>query len=289
MTLRVLSPGLHSLVVDGGRPRTRSLGVPVGGAADRFALAVGNALVGNPPDAAALEITLAGPTVVADVTLGCVVFGAPFDLGPHHAGTTFTLRPGDVLKVGGTRAGARAYLCVAGGIDAPAVLGSRTGLRPVAAGDVLPCREGRAAGRSVPPMPQPPFLRVLPGPHAALFPDAGLGDRAYRVSAAADRMGVRFEGPPLSVPGELPSEPACPGAVQVTRDGQCILLGVDGQTIGGYPKVAQVIAADLDAVGQLRPGQAVTFRAVTPAEASSAWQARAAALRGWLTRLGVSA
>src|SRR5688500_1176064 len=100
-------------------------------------------------------------------------------------------------------------------------------------------------------------------------------------------MGLRLEGPPLPVPGELPSEPACPGAVQVTRDGQCIVLGVDGQTIGGYPKVAQVIAADLDALGQLRPGQAVGFRLVTPDEAAAGWRERAACLRGWLTRLRV--
>src|SRR5262249_11925221 len=151
--------------------------------------------------------------------------------------------------------------------DVPIILDSRSGLRPVAAGDVLGCSEGRAVARSI---ALPEFrsrLRVLPGQHAALFPEGGLGDATYRVSSAADRMGVRLEGPPLPVPGELPSEPACPGAVQVTRDGQCILLGVDGQTIGGYPKVAQVIAADLDAVGQLRPGQRVTFQAVTAAEA----------------------
>src|SRR5262245_17836891 len=79
MSLRVLEPGLHSLVVDAGRPRSRSLGVPVGGAADRFSLAIGNALVGNSPEAAALEITLAGPTVQSDCDLACVVFGAMFD------------------------------------------------------------------------------------------------------------------------------------------------------------------------------------------------------------------
>src|ERR1700749_838871 len=103
MTLRVLSAGLHTLVVDGGRPRTRSLGVPVGGAADRFSLALGNALVGNPPDAAALEVTLVGPTLVSELPLACVLYGGPFDLAPHHPGKTFTLQPGEVLKVGGTR------------------------------------------------------------------------------------------------------------------------------------------------------------------------------------------
>src|ERR1700730_8704742 len=99
--LTVLRPGACTLVVDGGRPSWRSLGVPVGGAADRAALALGNALVGNPPDAAALEIALSGPTLRADRDLACVLHGAPFDLVADGrtlaAGKTFTLRPGEEL------------------------------------------------------------------------------------------------------------------------------------------------------------------------------------------------
>src|SRR5262245_57915053 len=95
MSLRVLEPGLHSVVVDAGRPRSRSLGVPVGGAADRFSLAIGNALVGNPADAAALEVCLNGPVLQADEDLACVLFGAPFELSAGQqnlaAGKTFTL------------------------------------------------------------------------------------------------------------------------------------------------------------------------------------------------------
>ena len=109
-TLKLLHPGLCTLVVDRGRPHYRSLGVPVGGAADRTALALGNALVGNPPDAAALEVALAGPTLVADAELACVLFGAPFDMAsdrrPLTAGKTFTLHAGEVLHIGGTATGA---------------------------------------------------------------------------------------------------------------------------------------------------------------------------------------
>src|ERR1700730_2670283 len=98
MSLEVLDPGWAARVVDAGRPHCRSLGVPVGGAADRTALTLGNALVGNPLGAAALEITLAGPTLEADADLACVVFGAPFELTsdrqPLAAGTTFTLTAG---------------------------------------------------------------------------------------------------------------------------------------------------------------------------------------------------
>ena len=109
------------------------------------------------------------------------------------------------------------------------------------------------------------------------------------VSPAADRMGVRLDGPPLALPRrELVSEPVAPGAVQITNDGRPIVLGVDGQTIGGYPKVAHVITADLDALGQLRPGTSVSFRLVSEEEAESAARERAAVLAGWLRRIAMS-
>src|SRR5262249_9198256 len=143
MSLVLRDPGLLSLLVDHGRPRSRALGVPVGGAADRSALALGNALVGNPPDALALEVTLSGPTLEARPPPACVVFGAPFRLAVNGraipAGTTFTLEPGDVLRIGGTPTGVRGYLCAAGGFDGPDVLGSRSSLEPLRASDVLEC------------------------------------------------------------------------------------------------------------------------------------------------------
>src|SRR5207248_11220518 len=102
------------------------------------------------------------------------------------------------------------------------------------------------------------------------FPGDVLAGRAFRVTAAGNRMGLRLQGEALPVPArEMVSEPVCPGSVQVTRDGQCIVLGVDGQTIGGYPKVAQVIGADLDKLGQLRPGERIDFERVTLEEAEA--------------------
>lgn len=292
-SLTVLSPGLFTLVVDEGRPRTRSLGVAVGGAADRLAFHLGNLLVGNPPDAPALEITLAGPTLVSDAPLACVIYGAPFDVRPFPHGTTFTLPPGERLHIGGTPVGARAYLCIRGGLDAPEILGSRSALAPLKAGDVLACRPGRIAGRSLAPLVVGEGgrggeveARLLPGAQAALFPPEALAGRSYRVSPASNRMGLRLMGPPLPVPAvEMVSEPVCPGAVQVTRDGQCIVLGVDGQTIGGYPKAAQVVAADLDRLGQLRPGEGVRFRYVSLAEAEELYRRREALLRQLRARL----
>jgi antagonist of KipI len=302
-TLSVLLPGLHTLVVDHGRPRTRGLGVPIGGAADRLSLAVGNALVGNPPGAAALEVALAGPTLVSDAPLACVLFGAPFvlktDRRPLEAGTTFTLEPGEALSIGGTPRRARAYLCVRGGVEGPLVLGSRSGLAPLRAGDRLTCHAGRVKGRSLrlPEEPVwfrerfPPVLTVMPGPQADWFPPfALLGDEMlFCVSPASDRMGLRLQGPALPVPArEMVSEPVCPGTVQVTRDGQCIILGVDGQTIGGYPRVAQVVSAHLEWLGQLRPGERIRFEYATLDEAEALARQREATLRRWLTRLEVT-
>jgi 5-oxoprolinase (ATP-hydrolysing) subunit C len=293
MALVVLDPGLHALVVDGGRPSTRHLGVPVGGAADRYALALGNGLVCNPPNAPALEITASGPTLRADRPTAGVLFGAPFlaavaNKGRLESGTTFTLEAGDTLKIGGTPAGVRAYLCVPGGF-------SQVSLEPIRPDEVLDCAESRRAGRSLPfvalpgATPDDP-IRIVAGPQYDWFldPDRFFANE-YRVSPASNRMGVRLTGDKLERrPGEMVSEPVAPGAIQITNDGQPIVLGVDGQTIGGYPKIAHVIRADLDRLAQLRPGSAVRFRPVVDDEAATAWRKRSAALREWLIRLDVA-
>lgn len=309
MSLHVVEAGLYTLVVDFGRPRSRSLGVPVGGAADRSALALGNTLVGNPPDAAALEISLAGPTLRAGCELACVLFGAPFRLSSNRQrlapGKTFTLAPGEVVHVGGAAAGARAYFCVRGGLKVPEVLGSRSGLEPLSAGAVLECspanirprflaRTGNGVERTPlaagPNLRQAPVtLRVVEGPQADWFAPAEFYSQTYAVTPAGNRMGLRLSARPLTLPErELVSEPVCPGAVQVTRDGQCIILGVDGQTIGGYPKVAQVICADLDLLGQLRPGEQVAFARVGLDEANRIRTERQRELDHWIMRLRTS-
>jgi len=357
MPLTVIDPGLHSLPVDLGRTGSRALGVPLGGAADRFAFQLGNLLLGNQPNAVAVEVTLKGPTLRAEVETAAVVFGAPFlvtvngrEVPPN---TTFRLRVGDTLRIGGTPTGCRAYLCVAGGFDMPEVLGSRSALEPLKAGEVLKCassggRGGKGIGyanfgaslaltRSLrdyplprkpsPPvtggegrqkdstvsasavwLPSPPVveddgfrgrgvggegffsLRALPGPQADWFLDGGFLDRPFTVAPASNRMGLRLLGEPIPKrPGELASEPVAPGAVQVTNDGLPIVLGVDGQTVGGYPKVAHVIRADLDLLGQLRPGDGVRFARVPADEAEAAADERARELRRWRLRLELTA
>ena len=315
MSLRVLEPGLCSLIVDHGRPRSRSLGVPVGGAADRSALAVGNAILGNAPDAAALEITLAGPVLQAVHQVGAVLVGAPFHISIGRrslaANTSFMLEAAEELHVGGTQHAARVYLCVVGGFQTPLVLGSRSSLAPLRRDEVLPCAESRVLTRFVReefeadtvPTLSPELragrrrLRVVAGPQADWFSvPAGHAaftldpHQAYTVHAASNRMGLRLTGPPLPVPGrEMVSEAVAPGSVQVTRDGQLIVLGVDGQTIGGYPKVAQVISADLDWLGQLRPGDEIVFEMVPLEQAHALETKRRRALDQICLRLRLAA
>jgi biotin-dependent carboxylase-like uncharacterized protein len=294
-TLTLLSAGMHTLVVDHGRPRSRSLGVPVGGAADSFSLAIGNALVGNPPQTAALELTLTGPTLQCDAPIACVLFGAPFEmiLDDHLVtpGVTFTLNPNELLHIRGTPQRMRGYFCVRGGIDAPIVLGSRSSLQPLKSGERLACRSASIRGRSIDCDHEPDRpLRILPGRQTDWFPESALPGRStWVVSQASNRMGLRLQGDPLPVPqAEMVSEPVCPGTVQVTRDGQCIILGVDGQTIGGYPKIAHVIRADLDRLGQMRPGDRVSFELVSLDRAEELYQQKVSLLREWLTRLEVA-
>jgi antagonist of KipI len=297
VSLRVREPGVFSLPVDLGRVAYRHLGVPLGGAADRAAFVLGNALVGNPAKALALEVTLAGPVLEALHPTACVVFGAPFACAvndrPTPAGVTLSLNVGDVLRILGTPRGVRAYLCVAGGLESGNVLGSGSALEPLRGGEVLRCRAARTEPRrlpfehaGIPGTESPALLRALDGPQADWFATGALFGGHYEVSPASNRMGLRLRGGPIPRrPGELASEAVAPGAVQITNDGQPVVLGVDGQTIGGYPKIAHVIRADLDVLARLRPGDRVRFVRVGADEAETAARERAAFLHRWSTRL----
>lgn len=300
-TCTVLRPGLLTTVQDLGRWGHQGAGVPVAGAMDTYSLRLANGLVGNAETAAALEVTLLGPTLRADAPLVVSVAGAIFDLQvdgrPVPHGAPIALASGSVLRFGERRTGARAYLAVAGGIETPLVLGSRAthlvsrmgGLdgRALVAGDVVPVapaitRPVSRATRAPLPLADAPGarrLRVLLGPQDEWFTmssvDALLGG-TFSVSPQSDRMGFRLEGPALTTkrPGELVSEPVVFGSIQVPSGGAPILLMADRQTAGGYPKIATVITADLPLAGQLAPGETVRFVACTRAEARSALIAR---------------
>ncbi|SFW62842.1 biotin-dependent carboxyltransferase family protein [Amycolatopsis australiensis] len=275
MKLEVVRPGFSTTVQDLGRPGHAALGVGRSGAADRSSFRLANRLVGNPADAAALEVTLGGLVLRASGLTTVAVTGAPCPVSPGGMNAPVTLWPGDELVLGTATAGLRCYVAVRGGIDVPPVLGSRAtdtlgrlGPPPLAAGMLLPVGPPPRAFPAVDlapraPLPDAPVLRVTPGPRRDWFasPD-DLLSTVYTVSADSDRVGIRLTGPALTRlrHDELPSEACVPGSVQVPPSGRPILFHADSPTTGGYPVIAVVEEDDLDLAAQLRPGQTLRFR-----------------------------
>jgi KipI family sensor histidine kinase inhibitor len=279
--LRVVEPGLLATVQDLGRGGAASVGVAVSGALDRTALRTANRLVGNPEGAAAIEVTMGGLRAVAEMDLWFAVTGGwgPLRLDGHAVDPyeAHVWPTGAELHVDWFTHGARAYLAVRGGIDAPAALGSRAtdllaGLGPAAlrAGDRVVV--GDPPSTPVPVAPPQSWgaphdddleLALAPGPRADWFAEGtALFDAVWTVSGAADRVGARLDGPELvrTRTGELPSEGMVPGALQVPPSGRPTILLADGPVTGGYPVIAVVTDASLDLVAQARPGTRIRFR-----------------------------
>jgi antagonist of KipI len=291
--LRVEAPGLSTTVQDLGRPNAIASGVPPGGAMDRFAHSAANLLVGNGPGAATLECTLSGPHVVAEQSCLVAITGADFN--PHVNGkpvsgwTGVFLGRGDRLTFAGRRAGARAYIAVAGGIAGVGWLGSlstnlmaaRGGLDGMAlrVGDVIDVAsepiKPTISGRRMPEHLRPDYanhtLHAIAGPHLRRLDPAGrrlLFSAEFTVTKDSDRMGYRLDGPPLETSGdELLSFGLAAGAIQLPSGGQPILLMADHQTAGGYPVVAGVVSASLPIAAQLLPGDRLRFAEATPERA----------------------
>lgn len=282
MRLRVLAPGLFSTVQDLGRAGRAALGIARSGALDRGALRLANRLVGNREGAAAIEVTVGGFRAVAECDLWVAVAGAGGDLrlGGRGVDSHAAVRwpAGEELSLAPFVAGVRAYVAVRGGIDAPVVAGSRStdtlgglGGAPLRVGDGLAV--GREVLGEVPTIdavpwrthPEPPIeVRLAPGPRTDWFAASALSllfDGAWTVGSAADRVGLRLDGPSLERvhDGELPSEGMVPGALQVPPSGRPTILLADGPVTGGYPVIAVVADASLDALGQARPGDRVRF------------------------------
>jgi biotin-dependent carboxylase-like uncharacterized protein len=309
----VVEPGLQTTVQDRGRPGHARLGVSAAGAADPVAYALANRLAGNDEGAAAIEMTLLGPTLIFDAEVRVALAGA--DLQAELDGVPFPphrsriAQAGSVLRCRGAASGARAYLAVSGGIDVPPFLGSRSthlpsrlgGIegRALRRGDQVPCgraparlRDEVAGGRgslalhprALEAIAPRPALRVTPGAQAERFGAAArrLFERSeFTVSATSDRMGIRLDGPAIPTPGDgrMPSEGMPLGAIQVPPGQEPILLFVDHQTTGGYPVIASVIAADLWRAGQLRPGARVRFEPIAAAAARGLYREQQAWLR----------
>jgi len=291
MSLEVIEPGFLTTVQDAGRPDWTHVGVPTGGACDRWSLTVANLLAGNPPGAAALEMTLVGGAFRATTSLRIGLAGA--DLGGHVRETGRLLGPGQahLVAAGSTIAfpgvadanvGARAYLAAGfGGLGGRAARSGdvivATGAADRASG---PHNSTQAQDRSD-PWPESVWpaddadhdtgapIRIIGGPWK------GRGDlvgSTWRVAAGSDRVGLRLEGPTFRFDdrADLPSFGVIPGSIQVPPDGAPIVLIADAQTTGGYPVMAVAIAADMRRLGQLRPGAEVRFAETTVAAASDA-------------------
>lgn len=304
--LRVETPGPLSTLQDFGRRGWRRFGVPVSGAMDPVALSIANALVGNPPGAAAVELTLIGGSfVVEGAAVRIALAGGDFpmfiDGSPAAAACSHTLEAGQSVRIGSTRHGVRGYLAAAGGFAIEAMLDSRSthvrsglgGIHggPLAAGDRLPLGEAELAvpDQWLPPEHMPhafPKVRVVLGPQDDHFTTQAIARfqaTDYTISPHSDRMGYRLSGPPLehSRGFDIISDATVPGSIQVPGTGEPIVLMADAQTTGGYPKIATVISADLPALGQCRPGDHLRFEAVTLEAAVAARQA----LVRWLAAL----
>ncbi|MEO8596333.1 MAG: biotin-dependent carboxyltransferase family protein [Candidatus Solibacter sp.] len=272
--LHLLSAGMLTTVQDLGRFGYAQYGISASGAADPLALRAANLLVGNAENAAVLEMTLSGAEIVFDHPATIALAGA--DFGASHAPwQAVEVRAGETVRCGAARNGARCYLAVRGGLDVPHAMGSASthvmtgiGGRPLRRGDILligdaAVRKPRRPARGYPVPDSPTRLRTTPGPQARNFGDE-LYRSAYRVSEASNRMGIRLLGPELPSPGgQMITEGVGLGAVQAPPGGQPIILFVDHQTTGGYPKPANVISADFWRLGQLRPRDEVRFERAT--------------------------
>ena len=292
-TIQVVTPGLLTTVQDLGREGFGPMGVSPSGAADSISIRLGNRLVGNHDNAAALEMTLLGGTFAfldgATIALVGSNFGATLDEARIEMHASIEVKSGQVLRVGSTCSGARCYLCVQGGFHVDSFLGSSSthllsGLggyegRALRKGDVLAVGPGPFSHRKRMLAPgvlrrlaPRKTLRVTAGPQSDWFPESArqsLGAVTYRVTEESNRMGIRLEGPPLAVEhsSDMITEGVSLGAIQIPLGGLPIILFVEQQTTGGYPKIANVISADFPSLGQLRPRDEIRFELVSFEEA----------------------
>jgi biotin-dependent carboxylase-like uncharacterized protein len=315
--LKVIEPGLLTTVQDLGRFGWYHIGMPPSGAMDNFAFRVGNLLVGNEESAAGLEITYTGPTltVTQDTTVAVTGADLAFRINdqPVPLWQAHNITPYDKLSLGSVERGARAYLCVAGGIDVPVLLGSRStymlgrfgGLagRKLQSGDELPlgsyapshsARLGRRLDPALLPRPSKDIeVRVIVGMCSYRVTDESLADflaATWEVSTEADRIGYRLKGPTFRFKsGEQPfgagADPSNVvdlgypvGSIQIPGGLEAILLLNDAVTGGGYTTIGTAIKSDLDRIAQVSPGSKVRFRAVDIDEALRARDQREATL-----------
>ena len=307
--LEVVQPGLLTTVQDLGRWGYQRYGVPVCGALDPVSLRIANILVGNHDSLAGLEMTGVGPSLRfnedAVIAIAGAELGPQIDSKPVASWESLRVSGGSTLSFSGPLDGLRAYLAIAGGIDVPTVMGSRStdlksgfgGLngRALEAGDCVPIGPSSIPGKWSPKtLPtsisrQPTYgqtfeIRVVMGPQDGMFTATGIGvllTSEYTVSTDSDRTGCRLEGPPVGhVRGpDIVSDGTALGSIQVPGSGTPIILLADRGTTGGYTKIATVISPDIGLLAQAMPGAKVRFAAVAVEEAHDILREQEAMIR----------
>jgi antagonist of KipI len=299
-TFYVKTPGVLTTIQDMGRVGYGQYGIAVSGAMDRFSLYAANLLVGNDPGCAGLEITLYRLKLEVLRKVRAAVTGAAMnpvlDGKPLPMWQTVELPAGSTLLFKEVGRGARCYLSVQGGLDAPLLLGSRSTHSKALLGE--PLRKGDLL-RALPPKAETPFLlvpndliptysdsaqiRVVMGPQEDAFTARGIDtflSESYTITPQSDRQGYRLKGEPIEhrAAADIISDAILPGSIQVPGNGQPIIMMIDAQTTGGYAKIACVIGPDMDILGQMLPGRKVKFCKVSIEEAHSILRARSKAL-----------
>ncbi len=300
--ISVASPGLLTTIQDGGRTGYRRFGIPVGGVMDDYSAKLANLLVGNVPGAPLLEITLTGPELVFHQKATIAITGA--DMSARVNGQTVSLyqsirlSKGDKLGFGKLKTGCRSYLAVGGGFIGDYKMGSCStyvpagfggqGGHPLRKGDSLffHLQEPLQAVRKIPQhfipvFKSPGIIRLQKGPEW-IGEDQLLKfeTTTFTISKDADRMGIRLSGQLEGIDsgGAMISAPMAPGVIQRVPSGELIIAMKDGQTTGGYPRIASVIHADLGYVAQMKPGDEINFRVVDKEQAKALFWRREAKL-----------
>ena len=288
--IEVLDHGLLTTIQDRGRFGYQHIGVPVSGAMDEFALRAANLLVCNPDDEAALEITVIGPRLKfindAMIAITGADMTATIDEEPIPRWQTVSVRENSVLAFNGLQDGMRAYLAIAGGIDVPSVMESRSTYdksriggfegRPIRNGDMISTFGGNGdispkslpSGFQVPSYGTDHTIRVILGPQHSAFTENSIASflsSIYKISPESDRMGYTLEGPKISHSSkpDIISDGNPLGAIQIPKDGQPRILMADRGTTGGYTKIATVISSDISLISQSMPGTTLNFKAIS--------------------------
>lgn len=282
---KVLAPGGFTTIQDNGRFGYQQMGIPVCGVLDSFSSKGANILVGNDENQAVLEITVMGPsleiTKEMDIALTGAKMGMTLNDKPIEQWKSIKVGPGDILTISQIQSGCRSYLAFSGGLKVPKIMGSFSTYvsgkiggfmgRSLQKGDILETNNAKVLNRPrsfprqmIPRYPSDPVIRLILGPQDDHFDQGILAllESNYMVTAKADRMGYRLQGPlvPLKsgMPKSIVSEPSMPGSIQIPPDEQPIILLVE-QTVGGYAKIATVISSDLSKVAQTTPGDTIKF------------------------------